>query len=97
MSDHAFPQTARLARVTGHVQGVSFRAWTEGRAKALGLEGWVRNEADGSVTALIAGSDSKVAEMIRALHDGPRYARVDSVETAAFAPEDVPPGFHVTG
>ncbi len=43
------------ARVTGRVQGVWFRGWTEAEARRLGLAGWVKNEADGSVTALIAG------------------------------------------
>jgi acylphosphatase len=97
MPDRAIPETAMLARVTGRVQGVSFRAWTESRARALGLEGWVRNEADGSVTALIGGTEKQVAEMLRALHEGPRYARVDQVETAVFNPADVPPGFRITG
>lgn len=91
------PETALRARVTGRVQGVSFRAWTEGRARALGLEGWVRNEADGAVTALIGGPANKVAAMVAALADGPRWARVDHVETSPADPAEVPPGFRITG
>lgn len=74
---------AVLARVTGRVQGVAFRAWTEHRARNLGLDGWVRNEADGSVTALIAGPEAAVAEMLEALHSGPDMAQVARVETEA--------------
>lgn len=92
MSRHAV-----RARVTGRVQGVSFRAWTEGRARALGLEGWVRNEADGSVTAFIGGESSAVDEMVAALHDGPRWARVDRVETVPADISEIPPGFRITG
>ena len=90
------PETAVLARITGRVQGVSFRAWTQGRARDLGVEGWVRNEPDGSVTALIGGPATRVAEMIEALHIGPRWANVAGVETTPADPADVPPGFRIT-
>lgn len=47
--------TAIDARVQGMVQGVGFRYWTMGKAQELGLTGWVRNEADGDVTAHFGG------------------------------------------
>ncbi len=90
------PKHAVQVRVTGRVQGVAFRAWTEGRARELGLEGWVRNESDGSVTALIGGDPVAVEKMVRALHEGPRWARVERVETTAADIADVPPGFRIT-
>lgn len=90
----AGPGVARLARVTGRVQGVFFRAWTQAEARRLGLAGWVRNEPDGSVTALVAGPEAAVAEMLRRLHDGPPAARVAAVETAAAEPPEGP-GFHI--
>jgi acylphosphatase len=81
-------------RVTGRVQGVGFRAWTAAEAAARGLAGWVRNEADGSVAALFSGEGAAVRDMIAALREGPRLARVDGVEAGpAEAPER--PGFHV--
>ena len=49
------------ARVTGRVQGVCYRAWARSEAEAIGVTGWVRNERDGSVTALIAGPKGKVS------------------------------------
>ncbi len=83
-------------RVTGKVQGVWFRGWTQERAQALGLDGWVRNEADGSVAALLAGSPEAVARMLDALQDGPTLARVDRVERVAASEEPAPePGFHI--
>ena len=45
-------ERAVRARISGTVQGVSYRVWTRGEAMRLGLTGWVRNERDGSVTAL---------------------------------------------
>lgn len=69
----------RHLRITGRVQGVGYRYWFLGRAKALGLTGWVRNRADGSVEAVIQGSDASVAQMIADAADGPPAARVDLV------------------
>ncbi|TIP82386.1 MAG: acylphosphatase, partial [Mesorhizobium sp.] len=51
-------------RLRGRVQGVSFRVWTRTEAERLGLSGWVRNEEDGSVTALIVGADGAVSTML---------------------------------
>jgi acylphosphatase len=85
---------ALRVRVRGRVQGVWFRGWTKSQAEARGLHGWVRNEADGSVAALIAGPEAAVREMVAALREGPPLARVDAVETEhAEAPGS--PGFHV--
>ena len=71
--------------VSGRVQGVSYRAWTRNRARALDLCGWVRNESDGSVRALIGGDERAVAAMLDDLWKGPPAARVDDVRV-----EDAP-------
>ncbi len=81
-------ETVIEAVVTGRVQGVSFRAWTQDEARARGLRGWVRNEADGSVRACIAGPADAVEGMVAALRDGPPAARVDGVATAPGAPPE---------
>lgn len=80
----------QIVRVTGRVQGVGFRAWTREAAEARGLSGWVRNEPDGAVRALLHGPAAAVAGMIEALQDGPAFARVDRVlpEDGAEPPED---------
>jgi acylphosphatase len=81
-------------RVTGRVQGVWYRGWTEAEAMRLGLSGWVRNEADGSVRALLHGPEDAVDAMLDLMKGGPPAARVDRVETApGVAPEE--PGFRV--
>lgn len=83
--------------VTGRVQGVGFRVWTQREASRLGLRGWVRNEPDGSVSALIAGSDEAVAEMLKAFWQGPSGAGVRSVEQKPVDPSEAPAGFDITG
>ena len=62
--------------VTGRVQGVGLRAWTRSEARALGLAGWVRNEPDGSVSALFSGQAGDVAAMLDRLRKGPPGAEV---------------------
>jgi acylphosphatase len=81
-------------RVTGRVQGVGFRAWTRRQAERRGLAGWVRNERDGSVAALIAGPSEAVAQMLDLLADGPPGARVTDVEVGDSEAE-IPRGFVV--
>jgi acylphosphatase len=66
--------------VTGRVQGVGFRDWTERQALSRNLFGWVRNRADGSVEALFTGDAADVAEMLDTLWDGPRAGQVKGVE-----------------
>lgn len=68
-------------RVTGLVQGVGYRAWTETAAKARGLSGWVRNRRDGSVEAVVSGSDDKVNDMLAYFWQGPTASRVERVES----------------
>ncbi len=82
-------RTVRV-RITGRVQGVFYRGWTENNALELGLDGWVRNRRDGAVEALFSGPRASVAEMLKRCHDGPPSARVEAVaiveEGAAASP-----------
>ena len=75
-----------LVRVRGKVQGVWFRGWTEERARELGLAGWVRNRADGSVEALFSGTEAAVEQMLEDCRHGPPAAAVAAVEVEDAAP-----------
>ena len=70
-----------MVRVTGRVQGVGFRWHTVGRARELGVVGWVRNEPDGSVAIHVEGPEEAVSAMMGWLRLGPPAGRVDKVET----------------
>jgi acylphosphatase len=91
-------QTTRTVtvRIEGRVQGVYYRAWTEQNARALGLDGWVRNARDGSVEAAFSGPADKVAEMLKRCERGPPDARVTSVVITGES-GSVPDGFRVRG
>jgi acylphosphatase len=66
--------------IRGQVQGVGYRAWAEITALELGVEGWVRNRRDGSVEAVLAGSEEVVLTMVELCRDGPPGARVEAVD-----------------
>jgi acylphosphatase len=85
------------ARITGRVQGVAFRAWAKVEAERHGLSGWVRNEPDGSVRALIIGPAPDVDGMVHALGKGPPAARVTGVTTERVDPDPKIAGFRITG
>lgn len=84
-----------LAKVTGRVQGVSFRAWTRNEARQLGLGGWVRNECDGSVTVLLSGPESAILRMVSRLRQGPTGASVTGITFTETASEQPPPDFTI--
>ncbi|MEI7607990.1 MAG: acylphosphatase [Rhodospirillaceae bacterium] len=84
---------ALRVRISGRVQGVWYRGWTVERATAHGLDGWVRNRADGSVEALFSGPAAAVEAMVAECRIGPPAARVREIAVE----QDVPPqtgGFH---
>lgn len=89
-------QKATIARITGKVQGVSFRVWTRAEATKLGLTGWVRNESDGSVTVLIAGPHAAVSVLMDKLWTGPPGASVANVTFVAANLDEEPAGFRIS-
>ncbi|MFQ5465208.1 MAG: acylphosphatase [Thermodesulfobacteriota bacterium] len=86
---------ARL-RISGIVQGVCFRAATVEVARDLGVKGWVRNNPDGTVEALVEGDEERVKKVIEWCHEGPPMARVDHVAVGWEAFRDEFDGFAAT-
>jgi acylphosphatase len=69
------------AVVSGRVQGVGFREFVRHEASTRGIAGYVRNSDDGRNVELVAeGEESALEDLVRALHTGPRFARVENVE-----------------
>lgn len=67
--------------VSGRVQGVCYRAYTQREARRLGLTGWVRNLLDGRVEVMASGSPAALEEFRQWLHRGPPQAAVNGVIT----------------
>jgi acylphosphatase len=72
--------------VRGRVQGVGFRWFVEREAHTLGVSGWVRNNADGTVEVLAMGTREQLTGLRGRLRSGPRAARVDAVDEFDAAP-----------
>jgi len=73
-------------KVTGRVQGVSFRWYAAQEAARLGVRGWVRNEPDGSVAAHVEGDDEAVDALVAWMRRGPSYAVVRHVAVTQVQP-----------
>jgi len=67
-------------RIHGRVQGVWFRESMRREAERLDASGWVRNAPDGSVEAMVQGSETAVDALVEWSRRGPPQARVDRVE-----------------
>ena len=78
MSDPT-PNPAYHLRIEGRVQGVGFRAWTQDTAGALQLQGWVANRPDGSVEAVVSGSEENCRAFLEKAKQGPSAARVSEI------------------
>ena len=86
-------KTVRL-QITGKVQNVWFRGWTESTANGLGLTGWVRNRKDGSVEAVVSGPSSAVDKLLAQCWNGPPAAKVTDVKVEDYPASPPKPGFH---
>ncbi len=96
------PQTRRIGTpamirhrlvVTGRVQGVGYRAWFVRQATALGLHGWVRNCAEGSVEAVVQGAAETIDAIVARARTGPPAARVAEVAVHDDASDEALCGF----
>ena len=79
--------------VRGQVQGVGFRYTAVGRARVLGLSGWIRNRADGNVEGIASGPPEALHQFRSWLERGPPAAQVENVEWVADAAEPAGSGF----
>ena len=73
----------RTFQIHGRVQGVFYRQSARVQAQGLGLVGYARNNADGTVTIEAEGSAEALNTLEAWCHQGPAAARVDRVTVAA--------------
>lgn len=79
---------AHTFRVTGLVQNVGFRWSCQAEARRLGVQGWVTNQGDGSVSGWVQGDEGRVEAFVQWLHQGPPRAEVEAV---VLTPADILP------
>jgi acylphosphatase len=67
-------------RVSGRVQGVFYRAFTQNKAREMGIKGWVKNVPGGGVEAVLEGERQTVGELLSLMKSGPEGSMVLGIE-----------------
>ncbi|MHC9160390.1 MULTISPECIES: acylphosphatase [Exiguobacterium] len=73
-------RVAKRLIVSGRVQGVGFRYFSQETAQRFGIKGWVRNLSDGTVELHVEGTANEVDAFQQALKDGNRFVGVERIE-----------------
>lgn len=81
-------------RITGRVQGVGYRYFALTEANALGIAGYAKNLADGSVEVVAEGAPGAMQAFEARLREGPAFCRVEIVDRAPLAARG-DQGFHI--
>jgi acylphosphatase len=69
-------------RVYGDVQGVFYRHFAKETAEKIGVNGWIRNDPDGTVFIVAEGDDKKVEQYLEWAKEGSPMAQVEKVDFA---------------
>jgi len=81
------PKLAKRYFVSGMVQGVGFRFFTQAAAEKLQIHGFVRNLRDGRVEVFAMGAPQQHAEFRAVLERGPRFSSISEVQEEAATPD----------
>jgi acylphosphatase len=81
--------------VSGRVQGVYFRLFTQNKAKHFAIKGSARNLPDGRVEIIAEAENLTIEKFIRWCHKGPITARVDHVEITELQHEESLTSFEI--
>lgn len=88
----------RIARkyiITGTVQGVGYRFFTQRAAARHQVLGYVRNLQDGRVEALAEGDAKAVEDFKHELLTGPNYSNVEDIEETVLEPSNLYSSFRI--
>ncbi len=81
--------------VSGRVQGVYFRAYTQKQAKKLNITGYAKNLPNGDVEIIASGNNDQLQQLINWCHKGPMLAKVSAVKTQPWSVENPFKGFEI--
>ena len=82
-------------RVVGKVQGVWFRAYARDNALSLNIDGWVKNDPDGSVFGEAVGSETNIEQFTHILRKGSPRSRVEDILFEESSEKDPLPKFEI--
>ncbi len=81
--------------VSGKVQGVGFRYYTQMRAAQYGVTGWVKNMEDGSVEIIAVGQPEDLQLFIESVREGNPFSKVNNMEIHTREKTDPYPSFKI--
>ena len=81
--------------VSGRVQGVYFRLFTQNKAKHFAIKGSAKNLPDGRVEIIAEAENMTIEKFIKWCHKGPVTARVDHIEITELESDEVLASFEV--
>ena len=81
------PKQAKKYLISGSVQGVGFRFFTQRAAAKLKIGGYVRNLHDGRVEVFVMGTPQQLRELRTVLERGPRFSSVTEVREEIVSPD----------
>ncbi len=88
-------KVARKFTISGMVQGVGFRFFTQRAAARHQVLGYVRNLRDGRVEAYAEGSTETVEAFKHELTAGPSYSKVEELEEIVLEPTGLYSSFRI--
>jgi acylphosphatase len=81
--------------VSGRVQGVYFRLFTQNKAKHFSIKGSTKNLSDGRVEIIAQAGSVAIEKFIKWCHKGPITARIDHIEIAELEPDETLTSFEI--
>ena len=88
-------KVARKFIISGTVQGVGYRFFTQRAAARHQVLGYVRNLKDGRVEALAEGDVKSVEDFKHELLAGPTYSTVEEIEETVLEPSNLYSSFRI--
>ncbi len=67
------------ATIHGTIHGVGFKYFVQRCAREYGVNGYIKNEDDGTMTVLASGNDSKVETFLNQIEKGNGFSNVDFI------------------
>ncbi len=86
---------ARKFIISGLVQGVGFRFFTQRSAARHQVLGYVQNLPDGRVEVYVEGSEKAVTDLMHDLTAGPAYSKVENIEEIVLEPNNLYTSFRI--
>lgn len=77
---------ALIIKVYGRVQGVSFRYYTQKKAREFNICGFARNKPDGSVYIEAEGNKNDIETFADWCSQGPEWSRITKIEKQYYDP-----------